>query len=101
MFDGKLGTIAGFTAELKLKENVSPRYFKPRPVRYALREKVENELKRLVIEGVLKKVESSDWTTPIVPVFTPDGTVRICGEFVKLNGGELFTNVDLSHAYVQ
>ena len=74
-------------------------------------------------EGVLKKVESSDWATPIVPVLKPDRTVKICGDFKvtlnqhldipeypmptpeelfkKLNGGELFAKLDLSHAYQQ
>ena len=81
MFDGKLGTITGFTAELKVKENATPQYFKSRPVPYALREKVENELRRLMKEGVLKKVESSDWATPIVPVLKLDRTVKISGDF--------------------
>ena len=123
LFDGKLGTINGFTAELKVKENAPPQYFKPRTVPYALRDKVEAEIQRLEREGVLKKVESSDWATPIVPVLEPDGTIRICGDFkvtlnqyldvpeypmptseelfTKLNGGELFTKLDLSHAYQQ
>ena len=79
------------------------------------------ELSRLEKEGVLKKVESSDWATPIVPVLKPDGTVRICGDFkltlnqyldvpeypmptpeelfTKLNGGDKFTKLDLSNTY--
>ena len=86
LFDGKLGTIKGFTAELKVKENAPPQYFKPRTVPFALRDKVEAEIQRLEKEGVLKKVESCDWATPIVPVLKPDGTVRICGDFkVTLN----------------
>lgn len=120
LFDGKLGTITGFTAELKVKENATPQYFKSRPVPYALREKVENELKRLVKERVLKKIESSDWATPIVPVLKPGRTVKIWGDFKltinpyldvleypimstpeKLFTKLLFTKLDLSHAYQQ
>ena len=85
LFDGKLGTIKGVTATLVVKENGTPQYFKPRPVPYALRDKVAAELSRLEKEGVLKKLETSDWATPIVPVLKPDGTVRICGDF-KLKG---------------
>ena len=72
---------------------------------------------------MLKKVESSDWATPIVPVLKPDGIVRICGDFkltlnqyldvseypmpipeelfIKLNGGDKFTKLDRSNAYQQ
>ena len=64
-----------------VKENATPQYFKPHPVPYAFRDKVATELSRLEKEGVLRKVESSDWATPIVPVLKPDGTVRICGDF--------------------
>ena len=28
-----------------------------------------------------KKVEYSDWATPIVPVLKKDGSVRICGDY--------------------
>ena len=72
---------------------------------------------------MLTKVESSDCATPVIPVLKPDGTVRIFSDFkvtlnqyldvpeypmpiskellTKLNGGELFTKLDLSHAYQQ
>ena len=93
-----------------------PRFFKPRPVPFALKEKIAEELRRLEKIGVLEKVEFSDWTTPIVPVLKPDGIVRICGDykvtmnpvldvperlmptaddlFTQLNGGEKFTKLD-------
>lgn len=45
-FDGGLGTIKGVTAHLKLKENATPQFFKARPVPFALKEKIAEELKR-------------------------------------------------------
>ena len=51
-----------------------------RPVPYALRSAVEEELKRMENEGVLKSVEVSDWATPIVCVPKTDRSVRICGD---------------------
>ena len=52
-----------------------------RPVPYALRSAVEDELKRMESEGVLKPVEVSEWATPIVCVPMTDGSVRICGDY--------------------
>ena len=121
LFDGNLGTIKGVTAHLKIKENAVPQFFKPRPVPFALKEKIaEGRLEKI---GVLEKVEFSDWTTPIVHVLKPDGSVRICRDykvtinpaldvpehplptaddlFTQLNGGEKFTKLDLSSAYQQ
>ena len=118
LFDGNLRTIKGVTAHLKVKENAVLQFFKPRPVPFALKEKIAEELRRLEKIGVLEKLEFSDWATPIVPVLKPDGSVRICGNykvtinpaldvpehplptaddlFTQLNGGEKFTKMVLS-----
>ena len=56
---------------------------------YALRPKVEEELKRLQNEGILTKVEWSDWATPIEPIPKKDGSVRICGDFKGTVNSEL------------
>jgi len=64
-----------------VKEKAMLQYFKPRPLTYSLIDKVAAELSRLEKAGEVKKVESSDWATPIVRVLKPDGTVRICGDF--------------------
>ena len=121
LFDDTLGTIKGVTAHLKMKTNSTPRFYKPRSVPFALKDKIAEELQRLEKLGVLEKVEFSDWTTPIVPILKPDGSVRICGDykvtinpfldvqeypmptaeelFTQLNGGETFSKLDLSSAY--
>ena len=123
LFDGNVGTIKGVNAHLKIKENAVPQFFKPRPVPFAPKEKIVEELRRLEKIDVLEKVEFSDWATPIVPVLKPDGSVRICGDykitinpaldvpehpiptaddlFTQWNGGEKFTKLDLSSAHQQ
>jgi hypothetical protein len=45
-----------------------------------MRPKVEKELEKLERDGILSKIEMSDWTSPIVPVLKKDGPVRICGD---------------------
>ena len=75
LFNGDLGTIKGVTAHLKLKENAILQFFKPRPVPFALKEKIAEELKRLERIGVLEKVGLIGLR--LVPVLKPDGTVRI------------------------
>ena len=81
VFDDKLGTLKSAKAKITLKEGSQPQFYRARQVPYSLRPKVEKELKRLQSEGILSKVELSDWATPIVPVPKQDGFVRICGDF--------------------
>ncbi|XP_023247871.1 uncharacterized protein LOC111643846, partial [Copidosoma floridanum] len=71
---------------MKLHENNSPKYLLARTVPFSLKEKVSKELERLVCEGIIEAVETSEWTTPIVPVLKPNSDVRICADFkVTLN----------------
>ncbi|KMQ85654.1 hypothetical protein RF55_15657 [Lasius niger] len=108
---------------LTLKENAKPVALKVRHVAFALRDKVEAELTRLISLGHLEKAEVSEWATPIVPILKSDGSVRICGDFkltvnpclvidrhplplideifANLQGGKTFSQLDLAHAYMQ
>ena len=90
-------------------------FYKARPVPYAIKEKVENELLEcLVKEGIFEPLEYSEWAVPTVPVQKSDGSVRICGDYqVTVNKVtqcdkypvsrtedlERFSKLDLSHAY--
>ena len=96
---------------------------KPRPVAYSLKPKIETELDKLEQQGIIYRVDTSEWATPIVAISKKDGSVRIFGDFkVTLNpvldvdqyplpktddvfanlaGGEKFTKIDLRQAYLQ
>ena len=48
---------------------------------------MDEELCRLEQDGVLKKVSTSEWASPIVCVPKKDNKVRICGNYkVTING---------------
>ncbi|KAK7909343.1 hypothetical protein WMY93_014027 [Mugilogobius chulae] len=123
VFDGELGSMKDITVKLAVKPDSTPKCLKARPVPYAIKPKVEAEIDRLVKSGVLEPVSTSEWATPIVPVMKKDGSPRICGDFkVTVNpvltteqyplpliddlfsglaGGQKFSKIDLSQAYLQ
>ncbi|MEL6931000.1 MAG: RNase H-like domain-containing protein, partial [Cyanobacteria bacterium J06600_6] len=111
------------SCKIEVKPDAVPKFYRPRPVPYALRSKVEAELSRLVTEGIILPKQSSDWAAPIVPVEKADGSIRLCGDYKttvnsvltpdhyplpliddlysKLAGGAHFTKLDLRCAYLQ
>ena len=123
MVNDKLGHCKNVKARLHLKSVVTPKFCRARPLPLALKPKVEAELECQEKRGVLRKVEISEWATPIVPVVKPNGSIRLCGDykvslnpqlqvnqyplphpdewFASLNGGQKFTTLDLSEAYLQ
>ena len=59
---------------------------KPRPNAYSFKPKVEAELDKLEQQGIIYRVDTSEWATSIGPIPRKGGSVRICGEFkVTLN----------------
>ena len=120
VFRDELGTIKDHKVKLALNEGARPKFFKPR---FALWEAVDEELCRLEHAGVLKKVSTSEWASPIVCVPKKDNKVRICGDykvtingildvkqhplplpddmFATLAGGKHFSKLDLTQAYNQ
>ncbi|KAG8180416.1 hypothetical protein JTE90_022765 [Oedothorax gibbosus] len=118
-----VGAISDVKVHLSLKPDAVPKFFKARPVPYALRKKVDEELDRLLEKGIIEPVKTSVWAAPVVPVLKRDGKVRICGDFkltvnaatdleqyplpkiedlfAQLSGGETFSKLDLQDAYCQ
>ena len=123
LFQEDLGTLKEAKVKFFLKKDITPNFYKARPVPLALQQRVTAELDCLQAEGIICPIKLSDWTTPIVPVVKKDGTIRVCEDFKltvnqatqtevyplpridelfsSLSGGTVFSTLDLSHAYNQ
>ena len=123
VFAEGLGTMKKCKAHLRVKSEAKPVFHRPRSVPYAIKETIEKEIERLEKDGIIEKVEHSEWAAPIVPVPKGDGQIRICGDykvtvnanlevdqhplpkpedlFTSLSGGQKFSKLDLKHAYQQ
>ena len=78
MFASGYGHLKKFNASIKLQ--AQPIFLKARAVPYALKDKSEQELQRLEDEGIIYKVNQSEWAAPVVLVPKKDGSLRVCGD---------------------
>ena len=108
--------------KLFVKENSTPKFFKARSLPLALHHKVSDKLDNLQAKGIIVLVKFSSWAAPVVPVIKHDGNVRLYGDykltinsvaqnevyplrrieelFAAVSGGQVFSKLDLSHAYL-
>nr|XP_046476578.1 uncharacterized protein LOC124216292 [Neodiprion pinetum] len=91
-FENSKGSFNRAKIRLELKEDAKPMYELARSVPFALKDKIEKELDRLVEEKILEPVEMSEWATPIVPILKPNGDVRLCGAFNQME--EVLKNIN-------
>ena len=123
LFKDELGKIQQYEATLQVQPDACPQFFKARPVPFAIKPSIDEELDKLEASGVIEKVEHSYWAAPIVPVPKKNGKFQICGDykvtinqaldvdqyplpkpedlFATLAGGKMFSKLDLSQAYQQ
>lgn len=71
-------SVVGFEAEILVKPDAPPIFHCAYTVPYKLRDRVEQELSRLVSVGILEPVKYSRWASPIVIVPKASGELRIC-----------------------
>jgi hypothetical protein len=121
LFEKKIGKIPGIKLAYRVKDNPRPICCKSRPVPYSLRDRVDKELDYLEKEGVIERVDYSEWGSPVVPIEKTDGSLRLCiGYNVTINdhleenrypmkrmdelfnavhGSRCFTKIDVRGAY--
>ena len=123
LFSPGLGCLKGKSVTIETDPNIPPKFCKARTVPYALREKVNKELDRLVAEKIIEPVTHCLWAAPMVPVLKSDNSIRVCGDykitvnraahldtypipkvqdlFANLAEGNIFSKLDMSQAYAQ
>ena len=123
IFEGT-GFARDYPINIKLQENAQPVFHRSTPIPYALREAVDKETDSFIEQGIVERVEQSDWATNLVVVVKPDGkSVRLCGNYKNtinpvmkvpelpipriqdiydsLSGCEIFSTLDLRQGYYQ
>ena len=123
VFSEGLGEYVGPAVKIAVDPQVVPKFCAARPVPYAWRDAVGKALTTMEEKGIIEPVNHANWASPIVPVMKPDGSVRICGDYKRtlnkaclvdqyplpriedmfpvMAGGQKFTKIDLTQAYLQ
>uniref|UniRef100_A0A5S6R0T3 Reverse transcriptase domain-containing protein n=1 Tax=Trichuris muris TaxID=70415 RepID=A0A5S6R0T3_TRIMR len=81
LFSERIGAVNGPAVKLYTDDTVAPIQMTARRVPFALKQRIEEELNRLVAQGILEPVQHTTWATPIVPILKPNGDIRICGDY--------------------
>lgn len=109
--------------KLDVPPDATPVYCKARKVPVRLRDSLKKELDRLESSGIVSKLHTSEWATPVVTVMKKSGALRLCADFsVTLNRfvrpvncvlptidqvissighATVFSKLDLSQAFLQ
>ena len=123
VFKDELGCYKGEKVTIEVDPEVTPRFFKARPVPLAYRARVDAELDKQIRMGLWEEVKDSKWAAPMVIVPKGPSALRLCGDYrltvnrvarlhqyplprveellVKLTGCKTFSKVDLKSAYNQ
>lgn len=83
--EGTLPAISGFVHRIQVKPDAIPVQQKLRPLPFALRQEVKEHLTELQEAGIIEKVDSSPWISPIVVSRKKNGKLRMCVDLRKVN----------------
>ena len=74
-----VGKLKGIQVSLRVEEANSV-FIKPGVVPFAIRSQYKEPLQKLVAQGIIEKVEHSEWASSTVPTVKPNGDLGICGD---------------------
>ena len=119
---GTLGDAKGFVHRVKIRPEVVPIQQKLHRLPFAVHDAVSQEMKTLEEVGIIERLDSSEWVSPIVVTHKKTGGTRLCvdlcepskaividshpllhvGEvFTELRGARRFSTLELQSAYHQ
>jgi hypothetical protein len=84
MWDGRLGHVHSATHRIHLVPGAKPVHAQPYRAGPRARENEASEVQRMLKEGVIEPA-SSEWASPVVLVPKPDGSMRFCVDYRRLN----------------
>ncbi len=62
VFKNELGTLKNIKATISVKPDVAPKFYKNRPLPFAMKERVEKEIDRLEEANIISPVKFSEWS---------------------------------------
>ena len=77
VFSEGLGKMTNIQARIQIQENARPRFCNALPVALARKPAVDEALRKLETEEVIKEVATSEWAAPIVTPVKKNGSVRV------------------------
>ena len=83
LHDDEVGEVSGATFEIDTSEDEAVQQ-KPRRLDPLKREKIDKEVERLLRTGRIAPA-NGEWSSPIVAVKKPDGSIHLCVDYRKLN----------------
>ncbi|XP_043205779.1 uncharacterized protein K02A2.6-like [Amphibalanus amphitrite] len=117
----ELPAIEGYVHRIKLKPDAVPTAYKLRRLPLSVREEVSAELNSLLEAGIIERIDSSQWISPLTVSRKKDGRIRVCVDLRGPNSqivpevhplptidelesklcGTLYSRIDLKSAYHQ
>ena len=84
MWNGQLGTVKVTKHRIETQENEKPVFSQPYRAGPEARKVVKESVKEMLDKNVIEAART-EWASPVVLVPKPDGTLRFCVDYRKLN----------------